>query len=469
MGLTSALNTARTALNVNQKAIEVVGNNIANVNTDGYSRQSVTLSTYPSLNFGDYFIGTGVVVTDVERDYDTFVASQILDSVVDSGYYSGQSSVLSSLEDVFAVTDDNLSTTIDNFFDAWSELSTDPSDLVLRDTVIDQGELLCEAFNSTAEELEDIQDSINDTITAELPELNSILEQIAELNETIYQIESRGQSANSARDERDQLAEQIAESLGADCYETSNGMLTVQLSNGLPLVQGDTAMVLGTDTTGSDMEITLTAGGITRTLDSDTLGGEIGGLLEMRDEYIPELMDSLDRLAYEITTQINYQHSQGTGLDGSTGVAFFSGDTATSSTPTTPAATDYEGYARSMSVSITDSNQIAAGNTSAEGDNENALVLAGMGTTYLIDGMNDFNSYYADIASQIGVKSSNNTLNLESAEDTVEQLETLQDGLTGVSLDEEMIDLIVYQRSYQSSAQYLTTVDEMMETLINII
>ena len=121
-------------------------------------------------------------------------------------------------------------------------------------------------------------------------------------------------------------------------------------------------------------------------------------------------------------------------------------------------------------VVLTDSNQVAAGLSSpaAPGDNRNALTISNIGETYLIDGSDNFNSYYGKMTSSVGIRTNQNQLNLEGSEDAVIQLENLRDGLSGVSLEEEMIDLIVYQRGFESSAKFLTTVDEMMTSLINI-
>ena len=265
-GLVTALNSARTSLEVNQKSIEVVGNNISNVNTEGYSRQKTTLTPYPSMNFGDFFIGQGVKVTDVQRDHDVFVTNQLQDKSISFGLYNGQSRPLTELERVFNVTEENIATEVDRFFDSWQELSASPSDLVLRDIVIQRGSLLATKFNNTVNDLSKIQENINDSIVSKIDTVNSKVAEIADLNERIYSIEIHGQSANSARDRRDQLAKELASSVGAQTYEDSKGMLAVQLPGGLPLVQGNQAMSIEAVTVGTTLQLQLHAGGVTRTL-----------------------------------------------------------------------------------------------------------------------------------------------------------------------------------------------------------
>lgn len=469
-GLFSALNAARTSLEVNQKSIEIVGNNISNVNTDGYSRQSAELSTYPAVNFGDFFIGQGVKVTDVKRDHDVFITNQLRDKVIDLGLYNGQAQSLNELERIFNITEENIATDVDRFFDSWQELSASPSDLVLRDIVIQRGQLLSTNFNNTANDLNTVKENINDAIISKVSALNSKIDEIATLNDNIYTIEVRGQTANSARDKRDSLAKELAQSLGAESYETPNGMLSVQLPGGLPLVQGNQPMRLVPVTSGANLDIALQAGGVTRTLNFSNMGGEFEGLIDMRDNFIPALHNDIDRLAYEISSQVNFHHATGVGLDNSTGLNFFSGPAAVSTTPPPPAPATYANAARNMSVVLTSSAQVAAGLTSpvAPGDNRNALSIASVGEDYLIDGIDNFNSFYGKATSRVGIRTNQNGLNLEGSQDTVVQLENMRDGFSGVSLEEEMIDLIVYQRGFESSAKFLSTVDEMMTSLINM-
>ncbi|MDR3089254.1 MAG: flagellar hook-associated protein FlgK [Desulfobulbaceae bacterium] len=470
-GLVTSLNSARTSLEVSQKQIEIVGNNIANVNTQGYSRQSAQLTPYPSMNFGDFFIGQGVRVTDVKRDHDVFVTNQLIGKSADYGYQSGQAQPLSELERLFAVGDENIATDVDKYFDAWQELSAYPSDLVLRDALIQRGQQLATDFNNTANSLKAIQSNINDTLIAKVDGVNSMVNEIAELNDRIFTIEVHGQTANTARDRRDELAKQLAEVVGAQSYEDSKGMMAVQLPGGLPLVQGTDAMRLEAKTNGGDLNITLHAGGVERALGQKNMGGEFKGLSYIRDSFIPDLMSDLDRMSYEISTQVNAQHAAGAGLDSVSGRDFFS---VPPNANAAPPANPWDGAARAMAVSITDAAQIAAaeapasGASIAPGDNRNALIMSNIGENYLIDGIDNFNSFYGKMTSRIGLETNQNQLSLQGAEDAVTQLENLRDGLSGVSLDEEMIDLIVYQRSYQSSAKFLSTIDELMESLLSI-
>lgn len=476
-GLLNALNTARTSLEVNQKSIEIVGNNIANVNTEGYSRQLAQLATYPALNFGDFFIGQGVRITDVHRQHDVFIEQQIKQKAMDFGFQDALAMPLSELERIFTITEDNIATDIDIFFDSLQDLSADPADPVRRSNVILQGEVLTDSFSSTMNELYSLKGNLNSTIASKLETINTQIREIAELNERIYSIEIHGQTANSARDRRDVIAKELAKTIGAQSYQESNGMMAVQLPGGLPLVQGNMPMTISARESGTDLTLVLQAGGVKRDIGLRNIGGEFHGLMDIRDTFIPELTGELDKLAYELSVQFNLQHQAGGGLDSSTGNLFFSIPPNYVASPpgAKPTAAEYAGAAGQIRVVIADAAKIAAGaapdpppGTVAPGDNRNALILASIGDSYRIDGTDSFTSLYGKIAAKVGVESNQNQLSLKGTADALVQLENFRDGLVGVSLEEEMISLIQYQRGFESSAKFLATVDEMMNTILSI-
>ena len=259
--LLNALNAGKTSLLTNQKAIEIVGNNIANVNTEGYSRQNAELSPVPAVNFNDFFIGQGVTVANVSRDYNLFITRQLQAKTIDYGAEAGRSDALTELERVFNVTENNLAGSIDRFFDAWQELSTNPGGAVERDMVLQRGEQLGDAFRAITGELDLVAQHLNEEISAGVVSLNEQLTTLADLNQRINLVEISGQTANSARDQRDLLVRELSETLGVQTYTDNRGMLAVQLPGGIPLVQGDRAMTLTALTTGADVQLQVQVGG----------------------------------------------------------------------------------------------------------------------------------------------------------------------------------------------------------------
>ncbi|PIE58431.1 MAG: flagellar hook-associated protein FlgK [Desulfobulbus propionicus] len=466
-GLFDALNAGRTSLSVHQKSIEIVGNNVANVNTEGYSRQRAELIQIPAVNFGDFFIGQGVSVADVSRDYSSFINRQLQESHIAYGEESGKTNALTELERLFNTSEDNLASAIDDFFDAWQELTTNPSGQVERDIVMQRGGLLSDAFAQMTDEMDSIVENLNTEIIGAVETVNEQLEEVAELNARIQIIEVNGQTANSARDQRDLLVQELSQTLGVQTYTDSNGRLTVHLPGGLPLVQGDTAMRMSTVTSGSNVSLQLDVVGVTRAIDSSEIGGRFKGMFEVRDNFIGGLQDDLDTLAIDLTSAVNDLHINGYYRDPTTGTPatgqlFFTDITALP--PDVHAS-------RSISLAFTDSRYIAAAgkDTAAPGDNENALLISSLETDHTVTGTNDsFDAYFSQMVAEVGIEAGRNDLALSGAEDATVQLQNLRDGFSGVSLEEEMIDLIKYQRGFESSAKFLSTVDEMMNALLQL-
>ncbi|CAG37418.1 flagellar hook-associated protein FlgK [Desulfotalea psychrophila] len=477
-GLFNALNAGRTSLEVSQKQIEISGNNIANVNTKGYSKQSAKLSPYPAMNFGGFFVGQGVKVTDVDRQHNTFISNQLVNKSVDYGYENSKTASFAEIERIFSVSKDNLAGDIDHFFDSWQELSTKPTDVVLRDITLQKGSVLAAKFNNSANELDQVQKNIGAQLKSGVSEVNNKLKQLGELNDRIYQIENNGQTANGARDSRESLLQELAQTIGAQSYELSSGMVNVQLPSGLPLVNGNSASTIETVQNGPTVGLKLHTTGATRELGTKSMGGEFAGLLDLQDEVIPALEDNLNQLAYSLITKVNELHQGGAGLDGSTGHLFFEEPPHTNDVPidpaTGPSKDNWQDAARAMKVSLSGAAQVAAaqkptdGTSSKVGDNTNALKIADLSYALVVNGTDSFNSFYGKITSTIGIGSNQNKLNLKGAEDALVQVKNLRDSAAGVSLEEEMISLIQFQNSFQSSAKFLSTVDELMDTLLNM-
>ncbi|WP_028585502.1 flagellar hook-associated protein FlgK [Desulfogranum mediterraneum] len=466
-GLLDALNAGKTSLSTNQKSIEIVGNNVANVNTAGYSRQRAELIQIPAVNFGDFFIGQGVSVSDVSRDYSSFVSRQLQESFIAYGEEQGRSNPLAELERLFNVSEDNLATEVDKFFDAWQELTTNPSGQVERDIVMQRGQLLGDNFRQLSDELNTITENINTEIIGGVSALNEKIAEVARLNDRIRQVEISGQSANAARDQRDLIVQDLSETLGVQTYTDNRGMLAVQLPGGLPLVQGDTAMTIKTVTTGTDVDLQLEIAGVTRDISREELGGSFRGMYEIRDVFIDGLHNDLDTLAVDLTSSVNDLHDDGYFIDPGTGLPatgqlFFNDITALP-----PGIRP----SRSIEVAFSDSRYVAAAklDTAAAGDNGIALEIAALETSHQVSGTTDnYDAFFSKMVSRVGIEANRNNLALKGAEDAKVQLQNLRDGFSGVSLEEEMIDLIQYQRGFESSAKFLSTVDEMMNALLQL-
>ncbi len=454
-GLYAALNSGRTSLQTNQKAIEVTGLNVANVNTPGYSRQSPNLTPYPALNFGDFFIGTGVKVGSVERAHDLFLAGQIKDKSAEVGLESSMTNPLLEIERSIGIGEGSLSDEFDQFFDSWRQLTTNPGGEVERQLVMQRGELISKAFRNVYDEIQQVRKNINNDITSQIGGINMRLEEVAQLNNRISALEVSGQDANSNRDRRDLLVKELSEMVGVTSFETSDSTVTLSLPNGMPLVEGTITTPLEAYTSGNDTQLRIKFGSTNIDLDRTALGGELRGFHEVRDVVIPDVVNRLDQLANTFATQVNALHQAGTGLDGVSGRDFF----------VPPAAV--AGSAAALTMTIASTAEIAAGTSSAPGDNTSALNILQLEQQQVLGG-DTLVSYYGKIAATVGVETNRNRQAKLGAEDSLIQLENLRDGIDGVSIEDEMINLLQYQKGFEASAKFLATVDEMMDTLLTL-
>lgn len=550
MGLSAALNSGLSGITSYQRSVEIVSNNIANVNNDNYSRQKSILSTKPTLQVGKHHFGQGVQLEDIQREYDVFVSNQILSESGSLGEEGVKAKPLEELERVFGMGQNTLASDIENFFNSWLDLTQNPSGEVERDYVIQQGKLLASSFDSIGNELVTVKKNINDKLISKMDEINLDLQKIANLNKQIIQHEATGTTSNSLRDKREALLEDVSKVLGAQTYESGKGSISVQLPGGLPLVQGESAMSIQYEQEGVNVSLRLDVGESTFEVNNSQFGGEFKGLLNVRDDLIPSLNEDVKKLEYNIVNQVNLQHQEGTGLDGSTGKAFFDRFTSWESgnkfsdvnvqdfdkgtleikvgsnttdiivnnsnntlqgiikaindsdaavlASVTENSGDYklslipkeEGQSISvdlsalsggsqslgsftkstgadeMSVSIVNTDSIAAGHTSKPGDNTNAQLIADLADQKTIDETNTFRDFYAKMASSVGLEAQRNEMALNGLEDAMVQLKNMRDSISGVSIDEEMINLIKYQKGFEASSRMITTVDEMMDAIL---
>lgn len=460
MSLISSLYTGASGLYTNQTAIQVTGNNITNANTTGYSRQVVTVTGTTPLQTGGLILGTGSTVSSVQRASNTFLTNQLAAENASCGEYEAMSSPLADIEQILDIGDTSLASDIDGFFDAWEELSIDPSGTAERQQVLQQGEDLANHFQQIDQRLTEVVNSVNANIESIVPELNGNLSQIAQLNQQILQTESGGGNANTLRDQRDTLVQSVCEACGATSYTDQSGMTCLQLPGGSPLVTGNTASTLTTSQINGLTNIEMTSGTATFAIDSDHVGGSLKGLLTVRDETIPDLRNSVDRLAYTLATEINSLHSTGTDANGDPASDVFS-----FSTSTDPLASAWTGAAGSIAVAITDPLQVATSTSGLSGDNSLTLSIASLRNQDSIENAT-YTDEYARIAAKAGLLASNNEQNLEASSDMKDATTTQLDSVTGVSSDEEMILLMQYQSGYQAASHYLSVVQEMLKTLM---
>lgn len=318
-----------------QRSLNTVGHNIANVNTEGYSRQRVEQTEQDPSASTLGFLGNGVNPTSVTRAYDTYLDTQVRTS---QSAYTGLDTyhqLAAQIDTVIGHADTSLSGPLQSFFGAVQGVTTDPSSIPARQVLLVDGQSLGQRFASLDGKFNDLRDQTNQTLTADVGHINDLASGIADLNTQIVTAlgQTNGQPPNDLLDQRDQLVEQLAQKVDAQAIPQKDGSVSVFIGNGQGLVLNGTAGTLKLQASAYDpntQDITLSLGGNPPTTLTQTLsGGEVGGLLKFRQEVLDPAQNNLGRIAAGLAVAVNTQHRAGTDLNGAAGQDFFTAPSAT--------------------------------------------------------------------------------------------------------------------------------------------
>jgi flagellar hook-associated protein 1 FlgK len=459
--LTSLMDMARQALMADQAALNVTANNVANQNTLGYTRQVVNWQPVDevTINGSTNVIG-GNTGNNAVSQRDRVLEQRVQQQTQAQAQSSALESALQQVQSIFGLssTATSASTTalgsaMDSFFSALSKLGSNPSDTATRQNVLAAANTLTAAFNSSANQLAQISSSLDQQVGTIAGRVNTLTATIASLNQQIAGI-SPNQDAGGLEDQRQLAITQLSQYVGLNQMSTENNGITLTTSNGAMLVSGKQSYAMSTVIVSGATHIVAGTGG--QDVTQGLTGGELGGVLQARDQMMPTFANALDNLAYAIGTQVNAQNAQGIDGSGNPGQALLG---------LPPSAS---GAAGSIQVTATDPLMIAAA-AIGEGSvgNGNALSMAGLETANIVGGQTA-SGFFAAFLGQIGTATAGATTDNKAQQATLAQLTTQRNQLSGVSLDEEAANLTQYQRSYQAAAKVLSVVNSIMAGAINL-
>ncbi len=454
-GLVGILDIGKRALMTYRLAMNITGHNVANANTPGFSRQRPILTTTLPIDFRPGQLGTGVKVDEIQRMRDQFLDLQVRGETSSVGQWEERQKFLGEVETIFnEPSESSLNNALSEFWNSWQDLANDPENMATRVSVREKGQLLCNTFHRLRSKLRRVQEDINQSIKGRVEEINSLAQRIAKLNGKIVRIEIRGENANDLRDQRDLLIDQLSKIADVSTVELADGSVTVSIA-GNSLVERVNTVALGTSvrssTYGTVFDVTY--GKSERVL--NFTDGELKGLMDLRDEVIPQYLEDLDTLASTLITRVNSLHSAGYGLDGTTtGQDFFSGSDASDI-----------GIDQAIQGDVS---LIAASTDGSPGNGSNALAISDLANQLTMNGNSaSFGDFYQSMMGGLGVLSQEASQNYTNNFLLLTQLENHRQSVSGVSLDEEMANMINYQHSFEAAARIISTVDEMMNTIIN--
>ncbi|MFN8109596.1 MAG: flagellar hook-associated protein FlgK [Thermoleophilia bacterium] len=455
------LNTALSGLVAQQRALDTTNHNLANVNTEGYSRQRVSTQAslayaQPALNtaVGKGQLGTGVEVQQYTRLRDQFVDLQYRSQNAAAGQYQARNDALEQLNQVVAEpSDTGITALLGNFWGSWQSLTQAPESASVRESVRSAGEQLATGIKDMRANFVSAQNELTTRIGADANDVNLLAGQVNELNQSIAKVVAVGQQPNDLQDQRDLLIDKIS--------KIGNLTLTpVGTTGALTLAFGGQVLVNGATNTVNNVAVdaagNVTVGGNAATVSDGSLRGEI----DVRDTSIGGAngyLTKLDTLAATLITQINTRHAAGFALDGTTGNTFFQG-------------TDASNIAISAAVQGS-TDKIAASGTAADvpGGNAAALNLAQLKDVALPIGTatTNMDGYWASVVSGLGVDADRAGRLLQVQNNVLQVAAGRRDSTSGVSIDEEVTDMVRYQQSYNASARMMTTLDGILDTIVN--
>ncbi|PLR29461.1 flagellar hook-associated protein FlgK [Chimaeribacter coloradensis] len=323
------INTAMSGLNAAQAALSTASNNISNVTTAGYNRQTAVISQNTGTNTAQGYIGNGVVTSGVNREYNQFIVNQLRSASTTNSALTAYSNQVSQIDDLLSDSTNSLSTTMQTFFTNLQSMVSNPGDDAARQTVLGSSQGLANQFQSTDKYLKDMESGVNQQISDNVDLVNNYAKQIATLNNQISRARgAAGSEPNALLDQRDQLVSELNDLVGVSVTQQDGDTMNISVAGGLMLVQGGNAYNLEAVPSNSDPS-RLTIGynrgtGTSEVPESQITTGTLGGLLSFRSESLDTARNQLGQLAVTLGDQFNQIHEAGYDLEGDEGGAFFS-------------------------------------------------------------------------------------------------------------------------------------------------
>ncbi|WFA84713.1 flagellar hook-associated protein FlgK [Paenibacillus amylolyticus] len=499
-----SIETAKRSLFTQTTALSTTGHNVANANTEGYSRQKVNMqASIPMEPFAFLHsttpgqLGTGVEFDSITRVREKFLDDQYRNENTNFGSWSIQRDTLEKLEAIVnEPSNTGFRTVMDNFYKSWSDLSKNPEDVTARRIVKETTLALTDAMNQISRQLDALSQDLDSNIAVKSNEIQGYLGNIANLNSAIVKVESLGDNANDLRDQRDLMTDKLSKIMNITVTDSQQGY-QIQM-NGQALVTGG-AVQVAVDP--AFLNTAYTAGTLTN--------GEVHGMIKSRDTLVSDYKKQMDELAntlangdIEITLPagsvipatnalglaggalatdtkvtvkgLNGLHQLGYTMDGTTtpGLPFFTAAGGGTAITAGNISLNAEILADPNKIATSLRTTDASGTeTVIKGNNTLAILLANLKDTPMksADGMRNaaIGAQFSAIVGQLGVQSQEAARQTSNSEFLVEQVETRRQSVSGVSLDEEMSNMIKFQHAYNASARFMTTYDELLDKLIN--
>ncbi len=477
------LSIARTALLTHQSALQTISQNIANAETPGYSRQEAVLAANTPVRMSYGNVGTGVHIDTIIRKRDLLLDDSYRSASTLAGSAELRRDLMGQVEGVFGEPSDaGMASALDAFWGAWSNLSATPNSLSARAVVQQRGRQTAQLFNEYDTQLTQQRNATLERLQNTVNSINAVAAQVAELNTRIVTSESNGNTSNDLRDLRDMKLDELSKIAGTKVIPQANGSMSVQIGNST-LVQGDTARPLSLKlevpnpmpaTPLTDVNVRIQLGTSSDRL--APLDGELKSMVDVLNVDIPNARSRLDAMAAQFATAVNAIHITGFTFSGNTVPGTTAGNFFNVGSATNPVSA---ATLKLDSAILNDPFKIAAsGNANGPTDNSVAQGLAGLRITdntvtwTSSTGATEtgsFLSFFRSMVTRIGVDSAAATDNATVYRSLADQADARRQSVSGVSTDEELVNMMRVQQSYQAATKMIKVADDMMQTLLSLV
>jgi flagellar hook-associated protein 1 len=442
-GINDALIGAGNSLGALQRSLDTIQQNVGNASTPGYARQDLVGA-----------IGTvsDATVTQTQSSRDEFAETAVRQQNSLFGYYDQLSSTLQTAQTNFPASGDSgIPNAINNLFSSFSALSVSPNDTTARQLVIEQAGQVAQAFNTSAANLAGIEDSTRQQISSEVDTINHLAGLVQQYNTSIQANVANGKDPIADAKLHDTL-EQLSQYGDIQALPQSDGSITLLLGGQTALVVGQKQFPIAADVTSGVTAKILDSTG--NDITSNITGGQLSGSLEALNQSLPSYGSGLDQLAQGLADSVNTTLSGGVDTNGAAGAPLFTYDSSTDAAAT-------------LAVNNITPPQLAAASASGPGGNGNALALSTLGTAQSLNGFT-FAGFYGNLAAQVGQDVSNASSGQSEQTQLLAQARAQRTAVSGVSLDDEAVQLVEYQRAYEATAKMVTVLDQVSLDTINM-
>lgn len=477
------LSIARTALSTHQTALQTISQNIANAETPGYSRQEAVLQANTPTSFSYGQVGSGVSIKTIIRKRDLLLDDSYRSAAGQNGEAQMRADLTSQIEGVFGEpTDAGMSNALDQFWNAWSDLSASPNSLAARSVVQQRGRQLAQMFNDYDTALTQQRTSNVERLTNTVNQVNSLADQVAKLNAEIVVSESNGQPNNDLRDLRDNKLDELSKLAGTRVIQQANGSVSVTIGNST-LVDGASATKLNVKlltpnplpaTPLTDVPVAFTLGD---SLDPvANMGGQLAALQDVLNTDIPQMRGRLDAMASQLVTAVNTAHTAGYTFSGTTLPGTAAGNFFDAGTVLNPVR------AATMKLDTTVANDPAkiAASSLANGPSDNtvaqnlAALRSAPNTVTWTDPngateSGSFVAFFRGAMTRLGTSVSEATDRASVTSALTDQAQTRRQSVSGVNTDEELVNMMRVQQSYTAASKMIKVADEMLQTLLSLV